>query len=58
VIPEDRPVVAYCGHGERASSGISILERMGYRDLAILDGGFGAWRDAGLATETGPDKKD
>jgi hydroxyacylglutathione hydrolase len=52
VIPYDRPVVAYCGHGERASSGISILERMGYRDLAILDGGFGAWRDAGLPTET------
>jgi hydroxyacylglutathione hydrolase len=58
VIPYDRPIVAYCGHGERASSGISILERMGYRDLVVLAGGFGAWRDAGLPTETDSHHRD
>jgi len=44
--PADRPLVVYCGHGERASSAISILERAGYRDLLNIDGGFDAWREA------------
>jgi len=44
--PAGRPLVVYCGHGERASSAISILERAGYRDLLNIDGGFDAWREA------------
>jgi rhodanese-related sulfurtransferase len=46
-IPRDRPLVVYCGHGERASTAASILEAAGYRDLINLDGGTGAWQDAG-----------
>jgi hydroxyacylglutathione hydrolase len=42
-IPRDRPLVAYCGHGERSSSALSILEHLGYERLHNLDGGFGAW---------------
>ncbi|MFJ7990435.1 rhodanese-like domain-containing protein [Streptomyces sp. NPDC096351] len=32
------PVVA-CGHGERAMTAASLLERAGHRDIAVLDGG-------------------
>ena len=46
-LPHDRPVVVYCGHGERASSGASLLEGAGFRDLINLDGGIGAWQTAG-----------
>jgi glyoxylase-like metal-dependent hydrolase (beta-lactamase superfamily II) len=44
-VPRDRPVVVYCAHGERAASGASLLERAGLLDLAIVKGGFEAWRE-------------
>ncbi len=46
-IPNDRPIVAYCGHGERAATAISLLERAGRTTLLNLDGGIDAWRDEG-----------
>lgn len=33
------PVVVHCGHGERAMSAASLLERAGHRDVAVLTGG-------------------
>ena len=42
----DEPLTVYCGHGERAMTGASILERAGRRDLAVLDGGYEAWTEA------------
>ncbi len=50
-LPRDRPIVAYCGHGERAASAISILERRGFETVLNLDGGYGMWERAGLAHE-------
>jgi glyoxylase-like metal-dependent hydrolase (beta-lactamase superfamily II)/rhodanese-related sulfurtransferase len=47
-LPRGRPIVAYCGHGQRASSAISLLERAGFGPLLNLDGGFDAWREARL----------
>jgi rhodanese-related sulfurtransferase len=47
-VPADRPIVVYCGHGERASTAVSLLERAGRRALLNLDGGIDAWRDADL----------
>ena len=46
-IPKDRPVLAYCGHGERSSTALSLLERAGVWPLMNLSGGMGAWKDAG-----------
>jgi hydroxyacylglutathione hydrolase len=43
-LPRDRPIVVYCGHGERAASGVSLLERAGIGPLLNLEGGFEAWR--------------
>jgi hydroxyacylglutathione hydrolase len=53
LVPRDRPVVVYCGHGERASTGASLLEKAGFEDLINLDGGIGAWRDNGYPVEPG-----
>ncbi len=50
-LPTDRPVVTYCGHGERSATALSILERLGFGDLANFDGGFGAWEEAGMQVE-------
>ena len=50
-LPEG-PLVAMCGHGERATSGASMLERAGRTDVAVLPGGPGDWAAAtGRATE-------
>ena len=37
------PVVTMCGHGERAASAASMLERAGHRDLAVVVGGPDDW---------------
>jgi hydroxyacylglutathione hydrolase len=41
------PLTIYCGHGERAMTAASLLEAQGREKLAVLDGGFDGWRDAG-----------
>lgn len=46
----DAPTVLMCGHGERAATAASLLERAGHRDLAVLVGGAEDW-----ATATGRD---
>ena len=47
------PVSVMCGHGERAMSAASILERAGHRDVTVLTGGPDGWsraRGESLAT--------
>jgi rhodanese-related sulfurtransferase len=41
-----RPVVTMCGHGERAATAASVLERAGHRGVAIMQGGPADWADA------------
>ncbi|WP_202868303.1 MBL fold metallo-hydrolase [Kribbella sindirgiensis] len=40
------PTIVMCGHGERAMSAASVLERAGHRDLAVLIGGADDWAAA------------
>jgi len=40
------PLVVMCGHGERAMTGASLLERAGRGDLTVLVGGPGEWSRA------------
>ena len=48
-----RPVVTMCGHGERAATAASLLERAGHTAVAVLPGGPPEWADAtGLALES------
>jgi glyoxylase-like metal-dependent hydrolase (beta-lactamase superfamily II) len=51
-VPSDRPVVVYCGHGERAATGVSVLERAGFSDAQNLDGGYAAWLNANASVAT------
>jgi rhodanese-related sulfurtransferase len=51
---EAGPVVTMCGHGERAASAASLLERAGHTAVAVLAGGPPDWADAtGLMLERG-----
>jgi hydroxyacylglutathione hydrolase len=46
--------VVMCGHGERAMTGASLLERAGHRDVSALVGGPDDWASAhGAPLETG-----
>ncbi len=48
------PTVVMCGHGERAMTGASLLERAGQRDVSVLVGGPDDWVSAhGAPLETG-----
>jgi hydroxyacylglutathione hydrolase len=50
------PTVVMCGHGERAATGASLLERAGHHELAVVVGGAQDWADAtGQALVTGPE---
>jgi hydroxyacylglutathione hydrolase len=40
------PVIAMCGHGERAMTAASILERSGRSPIGVLDGGPQDWAHA------------
>jgi hydroxyacylglutathione hydrolase len=40
------PVTVMCGHGERAATAASLLERAGRRDVSILAGGPADWATA------------
>jgi len=41
-----RQVVTMCGHGERAATAASVLERAGHAQVAVLPGGPPDWADA------------
>jgi hydroxyacylglutathione hydrolase len=47
-LPQDDLMVVHCGHSDRSTVGISLLEQRGYRNLALLDGGYSGWLAAGL----------
>jgi hydroxyacylglutathione hydrolase len=40
------PLVVMCGHGERAMTGASLLQRVGRGDLTVLVGGASDWSEA------------
>ena len=50
----DEAVTVMCGHGERAMTAATILERTGNRESRVLVGGAEDWSDAtGRALRTG-----
>lgn len=46
-----RPVVAYCRSGNRSRMAAKTLERLGFKEIYNLRGGYRAWKDAGLPVE-------
>ena len=45
-----RRVIVVCASGGRACLAAVTLKDLGYENVVILDGGFNAWKEAGLAT--------
>jgi rhodanese-related sulfurtransferase len=44
-------LILYCGGGYRSALSADNLQRMGYTNVYSMDGGWKAWKDAGLPTE-------
>jgi rhodanese-related sulfurtransferase len=52
----ERDVIIVCNEGYASSLAAADLQRLGFRRVTDLDGGFGAWHDAGLpVTRAGGD---
>jgi rhodanese-related sulfurtransferase len=45
------PIVLYCGGGFRSALAADALQKMGYTNVASMDGGWSGWVKAGLPTE-------
>jgi rhodanese-related sulfurtransferase len=47
----NRPVIVTCGAGGQAALGAYILKEMGFKDVAFIQGGTTAWKEAGFDVE-------
>jgi len=47
----DRKIVVYCAGGLRSALAADTLKTLGFTDVGHLEGGYGAWKAAGLPTE-------
>ena len=47
----DGRIVLYCAGGLRSALAARTLQTLGFTDVGHLDGGFAAWRDAGMPVE-------
>ncbi len=47
----NRRIVLHCAGGGRSALAADTLQQMGYANVAHLEGGFTAWKDAGRPVE-------
>lgn len=47
-LPTTRPIVLHCQGGTRSAIAASVLEAQGIENVIDMEGGYGAWRSAGL----------
>ncbi len=51
-IPDhETEIVLYCGGGYRSALAADALQKMGYKNVASMDGGWKRWRELGYPTE-------
>lgn len=54
VVPDhSEKIVLYCGGGFRSALAADNLLKMGYTDVASMDGGWRGWNERGYSTEGG-----
>ena len=46
----DKTIITHCGGGGRSALAAESLQKMGYRNVRSMAGGFKAWKAAGLPT--------
>lgn len=51
-VPRDATVVVYCAAGGRSALAAKSLKEMGFERVESLEGGFGAWAQAGYPVES------
>jgi rhodanese-related sulfurtransferase len=52
VVPDkEDAIVLYCGGGFRSALAADALQQMGYQNVRSMNGGIGAWREAGYPLE-------
>ena len=44
-------LILYCGGGYRSALACDNLQRLGYRNVYSMDGGWKAWKESGAPTE-------
>lgn len=49
---KEKRIILHCASGGRSALATQTLKQMGYTNIAHLDGGYKAWKEAGLPTET------
>ena len=47
---QGRNVILYCGGGFRSALAADNLQKMGYRNVISMDGGWRGWTEAGFPT--------
>jgi hydroxyacylglutathione hydrolase len=51
-------IATHCAHGQRAATGLSVLEQRGFQNLSLVSEGVDEWRAAGGRLDTSlPDPK-
>lgn len=45
---KEKRIILHCASGGRSALAASTLKQMGYKNVAHLDGGIKAWKEAGL----------
>ena len=50
-LPKEEPLVVHCGHADRSTVAISLLQQRGHDHLMLLYGGFSTWQAAGYPVE-------
>lgn len=53
---KEEPVLLVCRGGKRATQAANTLERRGFKNVNVLEGGFEAWKTAGLPTHVQENK--
>jgi hydroxyacylglutathione hydrolase len=49
----DQPIVVHCGHHDRSTTGLALLERRGFSNLMLMQGGMEGWEAARFEMEAG-----
>lgn len=52
IAKKEQPVLLYCGGGYRSALAADNLQKMGYKNVKSVAGGWKAWVAAGLPTES------
>ena len=50
ILDKEKPVLVYCASGGRSGKAMSLMKEQGFKEVYNLEGGIGAWNEAGLPT--------